>query len=341
MGKNFLLDIHKPLVAHNPASAYLLSVVGNTADEYSWVMSNFVNLRFDKFLNMDDFYRVDMWYNCPFIYENSFSRQYLRDVNTDIVKFATEAIDLGYYLYLYINTRYILIYGSTSDYDHNPLIYGYDSNKRIFYLCDFFTNTGLSFGTCSFDELSDGFAHLGDIKDNPFYRYALYRLIKKKEEFIDYSFNVLDFKAKLKDYLEATNMLSSCYYPFHTNDLESFQMDHNPYDFAFGLDFYDAMDSALTSRILRHRPLHLLYCHKLLMQRRLRYLKDHNLIKNYERLQHTCDKLVDSTLILRNKYLKVLVSGKRDVFEYHDYSDALKNLKEMDKAFTQELLDDI
>lgn len=73
-----VLPLHDPLIIHSPANTYLLSVIGNDEIEHAWIMNNFINLRINPYTKYDDFYRIDMWYNCPFIANNIMSRDLIR-----------------------------------------------------------------------------------------------------------------------------------------------------------------------------------------------------------------------------------------------------------------------
>lgn len=338
-----ILEIHQPIISHLPQSAFLLSILGNEFNEYSWIMNNFVNIRMNKYTGYNDFYRNDMWYNCYHLIDNSMTKEFINTfISDDFIEFLINAINSGYYVYSYLNMKNISHYKHNFDMRHCPLIYGYNLEKKIFYVADFFYNQKYSFETCTFDEIKLAISYKEeDFCD--FYKYLLFRCIKKKDGF-KYEYSLEDLKSKLIDYYNSHNLFTKGYYQFQSNDFEEslYNLIPNDYSFDFGLKCYDAAIELTNNKKINKKQLHLFYCQKVLMKLRLEFLHEHFNLKNFDWLYNECNYLLDTSLMTRNIYLKskFLPLIKADeCFKKVSYN--LNEIKRRDYIFTEELINSL
>ena len=332
------LDVHEPMIKHNPANAYLLSIIGDKEDEKAWIMNNFVNIRYNPVTKYDDFYRNDMWYNCYHISENRFTKEFIEIFSCDPFECLKRMIDNGYYLYVFLNRRYIHNYGrEKSDFWHNSLIYGYDTSDNCIFIADFFRDGSINFEQCTIEEYIKAYPYPNDKKE--FYHYIWNRAIKKKENY-EFKFSTDDLRTRLIDYVTSKKLNDTTYHSFDTNDTEEIEYFHveNGYDYAVGIACYDEFIKDLYSNELKYRPLHLLYEHKKVMCKRLEYLKRIGVISNITSLYDTCEEMMDECLMVRNFFLKNNVI-KNTNSKNKDIIHSLENIKKKDIEFTLKLIE--
>lgn len=334
-----VLPVHYPLFQHVPANAYLLSIIGDKPDEYSWIMNNFVNIRYNLYTRYDDFYRNDMWYNCYHITENRFTKEFLDLFSNEPFELLKTMIDAGYYIYMFLNRRYIKNYKRPENGRHNPMIYGYDTDKNEVYIADFFRGRSFKFEVCSIDEFNLSYPYVTGEED--FYKYVWNRALKKKEGY-QYEFNLKDLIVKLDDYRKSTDMSASRYYAFDNNDVEEVLYDKvdGGYDYIYGLNVYDAVKEHLELGKLKNRPLHLLYETKRLMCMRIEFLwrNDYLTVEDFRRLNSKCVKLRDELLKIRNLVIKARLTEQLTLNMRLEFSKYLKAIKEEDREFTEDLI---
>lgn len=335
-----ILPLHKPLFTHIPASSYLLSIIGNNEEEYAWIMHNFINLRINNKTGYDDFYKNDMWYNCPYIVDNIVSRDMLKSFSDDgIIEMLMQLIDNGYYILTREMERYhISSYNISQPYNtHNLLIYGYDFDQKLIYIMDFYEGK-LKHLTGNFDEVKRAYYDLGcmtpEVREKV--SYLGFHCIKKRRLF-EYNFWQKDITLmQVKDYILSSNKYNDSYYPPLTNDIEFALMEGKPIEFKFGLSFYDVLIERLINDFSIFRAIHLLYIHKDLMVKRLEYFKvsDNQVIDS-------CYQLMKKSLATRNLYLKYIQKDSPDAKIKIKIIDNLKVLQEEDFLFMSALYNNL
>ena len=152
-----------------------------------------------------------------------------------------------------------------------------------------------------------------------------------------------DLIVKLEDYVKGTDLNASRYYPFDTNDVEEVEYMHidGGYNYVYGLNVYDVICEDLVKNELSHRPMHLLYEHKSLMCKRILFLIENGFLIAETKLQRKCENLRNDFLLLRNLFLKYKISNELIKKHRLEICDRLMRLKEEDRAFTIELINEI
>ncbi len=324
MGTKRTLEIHRPIIAQLPQNAALLSIVGNTGDEYEWIMNNFVNIRINPEIQYDDFHRNDMWYNCYHIEDNSLSKDFILEViNYGFSDFLVNCIDKGYYAFPFINKKNIAAYNYGADMRHSPLVFGYDSVEKTFDIMDFFRGRSYGIAKASFAEMNN--AVLYSEEDYDWYPYRMFHIIKKKKGY-QYEFSIPDLIRKLEDYYQSREM-NTGYYQFQTNDMEEqlyFHVMEAYESMNYGLKCYDVIMELIVSRKIWLRVLCLIYSHKKIMKLRIEYLHQKYVLDDYDALMRICIRAEHLSLISQNLYLKSRMTEK---FKYDEV--LLKNMHEL------------
>ena len=336
-----ILKVHSPLLNHCPANAYLLSVIGENEQEYDWIMSNFINLRINPYTKYDDFYRFDMWYNCPFIIDHVISRDLIDALTDDVVELFIKLINNNYYIYCYLNQSCIPCYHTKKNETHNAFVYGYDKYEKKFYFSDFIDRK-LVFNTCTFQELDRAY-NLEKEKSEEIQKvsnFMMFHAFKKIE--YDYEFKGLsNIRPQLIDYLNATNKYSDGMYYFHSNDLDDALLRNiqHAFDFKFGLEFYDILEHLICESYNMTRAYHLLYLSKSLMRKRIFYYQKQGLSFGGNDILEMCSKLENDSLILRNVYIKNKLKKDNSVSCTKNIVRLLKELKENDTILINKIID--
>ncbi|MCI9488752.1 MAG: hypothetical protein HFG97_01820 [Dorea sp.] len=346
MRRKEILPIHKPLINHIPADSFLLSIIGEKENELDWIMGNFINLRINPKIGYSDFFRTDMWYNCYFIYENAITRDFILNNTMDIVEFFMNQISNGYYIYTYVNMACIRNYESKENMTHNPLIFGYDQEERIFYLADFFRNGKLSFDKCSFEEVEKAF----DI-DGLDCKYLLYRFLKKVE-FIDFKYEYKNTILQLENYITSKDMYGDGLYHYFTNESEDAIVENveNGFDYIFGLAYYEGLKQIYMKNWDAVKAAQVLVIHKELMLKRIEYFYKKKLIYHINNLKDLNMELIKQSAILRNTIIKKLIYEKKktvlegkikqNVSEEKIYN-MIDSLRKKDYIFSKTLLKEL
>lgn len=333
-----ILPLHMPIIQHNPANAYLLSIIGDEQDEFAWIMNNFVNMRYNPYTYYDDFFRNDMWYNCYHITETRFTQEFINQFSDDSFDIIKKLIDTGFYIYMYLNTRHIPIYNQEKDRWHNAMLYGYDEETGIIYLADFFDGRSFSTGTCTIDEFRKSYPY-PENKEG-FYYDLWSRAIKKKKDY-QYQFDLKELYIKLTDYVNGTDINASHYYTFDSNDLEDVEFDHieGGYEYVYGNRIYDAICTNLLKGQLEVRTLHLIHEFESLMCERIRFLEEKGYLKQGHNLCEESERLRGEAQIIRNLFMKYKFADRFNEKRRKQICDRLMDLKKQEKCLIESLLE--
>lgn len=333
MKNSLKLHTHHPIIAHLPQDAALLSIVGSTPDEYSWIMNNFINIRVNHKLQYDDFYREDMWYNCYYIEDNAMTKQFILNNFSDFIDFILRCIDNGYYVIPYLNKRQIRAYNFDINARHSPLIYGYNLSEKVVLLCDFFTEYYTT-ATASFEEIKYAIDYTEH--DHEWYPYKLFHIIRKKEGY-KHRFNLCALIKQLEDYYTSADKTGT-YDQFMTNDMEEklfFGIEEYK-AMVFGMDSYDMLLHVIENNAAWIRLFFLFRAHKTIMRHRLEYLDKRYGLPEFEQLYVLNEQMERLSTINQNLYIKSLLSPQS-----HWINKAIDNtlmMKKNDALFTQKLI---
>ncbi len=322
MEKMKVLKLVHPFVEHAPNNTRLWSMLLTEPKAYSWIMNNFIVTCMRSDGDDDNFFSYEYWFDCPFLDSSKISRELLKTLmDCKFTDYIERAIDKNYYIYTFLNVKYIAAYKKTINVDYNPFIYGYDKEARIIYLADFFDNRKFAFKTCTYDEINQAFEKYDDSTYSD--RYVSTHLYIMKNN-ITWKFNKGQVIRQLKYCLDSTMLFEAT-------------SDRLQEDYYFGLKMYDLLISLIKSNenLNISRPLHLINTKFVLMNRRLHYLYENGYIPDLDPLLVENNELEKLSLMLCNRYIKE-IEMKSSLT--HKLSDMLKALQVKEEKFIIHLI---
>lgn len=294
--KYFHIPVH-----HAPFDTHLLSILYNEVYAYEWIAANFLHMQINTKDMVDNFYPRLLWNYCPFLSVYSVPNNWVRDKYRCFTHFLEEFIEKDFYVYAVINQKYIAEYSCQNAVDHNPIIFGIDSQNAKVCLADFFSMIYKHI-ECSYEEINLAFSQLSECKDYHWYK-EIYLI--HKEYKAEYNFNANHFIYELQKYRDGNNLLFE-------NSLFDHEMSHeNMQDYVFGLKCFDfAIEQENTIRILSMFKLH-----SYLWQKRINIFKQKGIFRVEDHIEQKVQKLqrlLDICLALRLKQ-KYSRANKTDI----------------------------
>ena len=218
------LIIKKPIIDVYNGYASIQSIILNVEYGNKWCIQHYLNYitYCDK-----DYKNIFMDYvnlgEVCFSSTNSFQPQHLctvpwktfilprKLINGNIISFIKKSIDEGYYIFLYLNFKYLLNEGK--DYIHDIFIYGYDDEKEYIFMKGY--NKG-KYGTeiYRFEQVEKAYNNVDVCDHNDFFvnfDVESISLVKCDETFV-YEFSVNHFIENLELYLNDKKYVLN-YYP--------------------------------------------------------------------------------------------------------------------------------
>ena len=339
-----LLQIAYPTITSYPGRANFYAITETDNRIFPWLMERYIQT--ESLFNpntlecdIDFFLPPQFQYSshtalesqntfCPLVENYSFFIDFI-DYDA-IIDYIIKSIDNGYYVTLFVNTQYISVYKSGSAILHNIFIYGYDTDKQILYIADFFISYKYSFQNCTFCELINSIKHYNDLLylyDNSYCNKSILSLIKIKDN-VNHIFSVKTFNKNLREYLGLDNNYKKIY-----NLTNTYNTHENKYR-AFGNLHYNNLIDYLTLckekniRINNHRVFHIFFDHKTALLQRLNFINKNlfsccNTIENF-------NNIVKEAQLIRNIILKHSFTGNMSVLSELITKLSLMKISEQD-----------
>lgn len=137
-----------------PAMSHALSILKGNLKYDTWIYNNFLQL---FSVEKKEEYVVDFFdfniENTPFLDFNTINKKWILNY-IPLHTFLKSLIDQNSYIIFFINTQYIKAYKNAFG-SHDPMIYGYNDEKKIYYMCDHTKNGKYTTFICSFRELEE------------------------------------------------------------------------------------------------------------------------------------------------------------------------------------------
>ncbi|MBB6024301.1 hypothetical protein HNR77_005409 [Paenibacillus sp. JGP012] len=327
-----VLPIKYPCITSLPAFANTNAILSNYEEiYYPWLIHNHIQLVawespevYIQFYTpvFREYYRLFTMHH--------YEKRVLAKWCDDITQFIIDAIDEGNYLYLSIDRYYISSYRQYGKWHepHDMLIYGYNQQKSVFYIADFFKST-YSFSETDFESVNKAF--LSPYSEGEWFKgVQILKLNDYKKEFrLDLNYLI----KQLKEYLYETK--SSVDYKLIEepgSDTDSWGIGVYPFLIKHIIENKEYVFSLI-------RSLHLLYDHKEMMLRSLEYLNSLNHITQYNLHYETYTDIKKQCLILRNIALKYMYSESKKNTEH--IVDLISQIETKEKKAVQELIMDL
>jgi len=324
-----ILPFAPPIMPTFPIPAHLFAMFSYD-EEQSWLLTYLLMLSFNPSDGTIDYdicrcNRYVFLKNCPLLNTHGLERAYINKNYDTITDFIISTIDNGYYLYLLADTGSISAYESMST-DHDLMIFGYDKEKQVFHIADFFNLNYVS-ATCSFTQMENAYQNVG-------YDYYNGVVLLKKTRVYPTQHNIDMIKTILSAYVNSRSTI-----PLINNDLNLLQDTSN---FRHGLAIYNAFVNRLrehnTHEQYTLRNICVLCEHKHNIAKLVSLLNNCGLIHNYESLVQKSTELTTKLLMLRNIYIKQSVKDQIDVCILTKHLLAVRDIEEQ---FLLQLLESI
>lgn len=214
-----ILKIAAPIVNTWAGDSGMNNIILNYEKGREWFIQNYMRVfsfhdnSFDTvffdYVNIDTLYvgstmnfQPDKFVNWP-VETYSVCTEEIR--SKEILDFVKRKIDNGYYVYLYLNWKYLKEYGYTGEAYHEIFVYGYDDEEQVIHATGYMK--GKSYGTVthSYKDFVEAYCHMQmfrNVPSNNNLNRDLNRisLQKFKKDFL-FQFSITKFIADLKQYL--------------------------------------------------------------------------------------------------------------------------------------------
>lgn len=278
---------------------------------------------------------------CPAIDVFSLPKYALSDNSMDIIECIKYFINRSGYLRFNVDRKYILEHKQNISFTHDIFVYGYNDDKSVIYISDYFKGSAYKNSTCSYREILDGFlfADLGiQYSRGGFYdswTSEKVNILHYKEDF-EYIFRTDVFCNDLKYYLN---------YQKYNLNYEPLIMEIRPgkYDVAIGNKQFDFLSRYIEQAIKKEEYIDItqlchLVDHKRILAYKVQYLSDIGIIKD-DILKAKFEDLVIDSITLRNRMLKYNFSLKKDDFLIESIKKNLSNMKIVEEMALLSVID--
>lgn len=323
-----VLPVTEPMIKSYPLYANLLSILGNYPETLPWIFDNYINL---IYINNERRGTIlesanDYLEFCPFIKMQSVDTEIISKKFSHLDEYLINNIDCGYYTQVYVDEYYISCCAYYNQDERRKtfatLIYGYDNNENCFLSKSYYKNFIYEYGKINYNEINKAYASTLSQYKLPYFSF-------KYKENKDYKSNdASQIKRFLIDYLECKDSTGRYFYKNYMPIVKSF---------SYGISYYENIIKNIEYSGLP--TLYVIFDNKTLMLKRLGYMKEMGWMKNYEYLKQKCDEMVKKSEVGIN--LKVKLSISNDSSILNKMIKLYKELYELDKLFTERLIESI
>lgn len=322
----------KPMLSFNQIESNVLAITAGKKNIENWIYNNFIHLMISKECHWGCFlFDNDTWEDCPWITRRRLERDYIDEKYKSIIEFVIECINRNRYVYLFVVKNYIKCYETEKENVsiHDVFVYGYDEERKILYIADFFKNGKYQLEECSFQEFIDAYQAF-----KKGYRDGLNGVctIEVVEKEIEYNLSPQMIKLSLQDYLKGIYPHSR--YRFYYKNL---------WDYEFGIDIYttlikhcERIKNGLEEK-MDFRMFELIYEQKKLMVDRILYLKENKCLKEHDDIVNEFKEISIALLKSRNRYIKYMLVKRDELLV--KVIEELKLIYEKDRQCTHVLMD--
>ena len=272
--------------AHRPCDALQLSAILAHPDASHWLADHYLDIYIHRdYIHeaWNGFLDADTMYTCPFLIQNSISRTFLEGTRISLPELLIDALKDQHYIFCCVNKFYIPHYVEYHKIKipHHLIVYGYDTEEKIFFIADFIKGKFRQF-TCTSSELEDGirFCNIENLD-----QYDSYMGVELFKSYLDPIFFV---KLNNKIPYEFNRNLLLCSLNRYIEGQPPQGLDYIPYglrinELAFGLSLLDICKTIIKeTNEFDVKPFYLMKMHKQIMEQRLCYLANNKYIHNID-----------------------------------------------------------
>lgn len=319
-GMNIQMDkklyMGTPYIHYNQIDANILSIIASERNAEQWMYNNFIqivaipNAHWSAFM-----FENDTLQDCPFLNNNHYERT---DIQINIIKFLEYNIEQEKYIWLNVKKKHLSVYKGNLEKNHDIFVYGYNDEKQILYVADFFERGIYSRKEVSYKGFLDGYNNVIQEYDS----LGVYTIwVKKNCRYEVEGGNII--KHGIINYLNGE-------YPFNKY---KFMREKCWGKYKYGIKIYDVLQQycdnilELVDSGSDYRIFDLLYQHKKIMTKRVGYLVSSD--KTLEQFISPLTEIEKKSLMIRNLFLKFTIV--RDVNIVLKLKVYLKELEEREK----------
>lgn len=334
-----ILPISYPMITTYTQHAHLLSILTYHERAHPWIFNNYIQLYINKDYkhNWGDFY-FPLTYElrpsdaCKWITTQKIHRDTVTSKWDSVIHFIIENINSHHYVHTMVNYFNVPLSDRYNKLQlhHDIFVYGYDLNREILYVSDFFKNGVYSQEELSFADFSLAFSTNHLTTNHDYLREMVY---------------LYKFNDQYQDHFSAETLLNSLRNYYDNKPPEYWEMfnyggDRNNLD--FGMQIYTTLKNYVRSTVdneskLDIRPFHLLYDHKKIMTLRLKYLYDNRLLGQLT--QEHIDRFISIEVmakIMMNLVLKYNLTRNRSILE--SLQTKITNIEKEESIFLERWL---
>lgn len=324
-----ILPLENPQVTSLWYYADLFSVINTVDQQNIWMLNHYINLaswnHYTQFYNGYTRNHMVEYYNCPFIDFQRIKKDTDKTIfGMRIIDFIINSLERNLYTILMIDRFYMKEYPieyNTSHVPHEVMVYGYDLNQNVFFICDNRTHGKYERFKCSITSFEQAYIHFDRDTDHDF-DHHLFQIMAKKP--IAYDFNLEQVKKSMNQYLSSEVLMS---------------MVPNG---VFGIQSIDVAIEYLEMLKKRDiqfqiKTMHLLWDHKKCMTQRLNYLIDQCYIKeDTSRISKEYQEIENKMLLSRNSLIKYFLSGNKKIID--QTQNLLESIKMKEECVLKEVV---
>ncbi|MFC5469184.1 hypothetical protein ACFPPD_10680 [Cohnella suwonensis] len=338
MAARKILPIAEPDITSYAHFAFFLSVLYTDTDALRWVYSNFIPLSMKDFSGSK---WVDYYTQTPYdhlvpslIGSVHLTRKMILRQSPSFADFVRNSIEDGYYVSTNVDEFYIpgtAAYQNRSNL-HGLFIHGYDDESRKFHVTGFLANQRYGGTVVDYEAMEQAFRELEPEDDYHFTVYThLFKLNPKHKP--NYDFKVPWVMEQLEDYWLAKPS---------DRRMQAFE-ERQTATCLWGMDIYDGLILQIERHIdkeaiLDHRPFHVLWEHKRMMNRRLAYMEQKGFYVCSPEAAEGFRNVEKSALVNRNLILKYWMSSDNRNLE--QLAERLGRLKSEESLVIERLLNE-
>ena len=307
--------------------AYPLNILLNYEDCMPWFYSNYIQLVLSKDFSIPLTFYPNSFSTNPLLGCHVMVKEIIQNNNINIHNFIMERINNKDYFYSTFDEFYVpnRFFFNKDHFNHDFMIYGYDSHKMEYDLMGFDENRNYASSKISFlqfekaffsDSSKTGFIHLLSKRDNVKYDFDL-RLVF---EMLDDYYNSRNSSEKVR--------MNGCLLVNRVFGLEVYKYLKEYFKFLMCEDF----DSDI-------RLLHILYEHKKCMLMRLEYMYKNNYINDNSYIYDGYKYIEQETFKTKTQHFKYIVGGKKRCLS--QLVDSLSEIEQKESELIERLMNEI
>lgn len=336
--KNILYIEDQPAIRTYQYNAYVESILASHKDYENWIASNYIQVAFyenniSSRSSSMDYFSGSVFGSIPLLEYEDFRRKIeIVDNEAQVHEVLQNALNSKQYIYTFLDEYYVPDRISTGKVhqEHDVLIYGYDLDKRVYYIIGYNRDAQYLTHVIGFEQFYQGFCN-----DN-----SCVFFLKIKET--GYEFNLNKFKEMLLDYRYGRDSREYIdrYFDLCTYNEPYFDTKFDG-DICFGIKSYQCLldRMRIQGESLDYRILYLIAEHKKNMLSKVNYLVAHNYLSNAIEVIEIYQNMIKQSETNIYLLLKYYISKNEEILD--KIKKTIESLEEQEEKVLDILLNQI